>query len=151
MHRFPDGIVATECERKVGHSSGSQSSGKILLYPAHCINVIHPETRMPVNAGAYRKYVAVEYDVRRRNPGLFRQERVTPRTNLYFSGKSLRLPLFVEGHHHHSCAKRMDFTSPAQEFVLSVLEGYGVYDRPSGNVPESFGKCIPVGGIQHYG
>ena len=34
VHRLPDGIVAPESERKIGYSSGSPASWKILLYPS---------------------------------------------------------------------------------------------------------------------
>ena len=151
MHGLAHSIVASERKRKVGHSSGSQSSRQVRLDPSHRLDEIHCISRVFLNPGSDGKYVHVEYYIFRRHSSFLSQKPVCPFAYFDLSIICGCLTLLVEGHDHHSRSQLSDLPGLCHEGLRTLLQTDGIHDALSLCVLQTGKNRLPVRRINHQG
>ena len=108
MHGLTDCVIAAECEREVGNTSGCERARKVCLDPSYGLDKVDCISCMFLDACSDGKDVDVEYDVFRADSGLFCEETVGPFADLDLPFECCRLSLLVECHDDHGGAEILD-------------------------------------------
>ena len=149
VHRLPHGVVAPERKRHVAHPAGHLCVRKGFLDELDRLEEVDGVIIVLLDPGRDRQDVGVEDDVLRGKMGLLGEQPVGSRANAHLRVPVRCLPLLVEGHHHRRGTVAADKPCPAQEFLLTVLKRYRVYDPLALDALQAGLQDRPFRGVDH--
>ena len=128
VHRLPDGVVAPERERDVGDAPRDLDRRHRLFDPPRGLDEVLGVGVVLLDPGGHREDVGVEDDVFGREANDLGQEPVGPLADRHPPLDVGRLPLLVEGHHHHGRPVAADRAGLPEERLLPLLQADRVDD-----------------------
>ena len=150
MDRFAHLVVAAEGKRNVADAAGGVAAGKLGRYPAHRVDEVAAVCIVGVDAGGDGEDVGVEDDVLRRQAGFLHQQAMAAPHDGLAAFQRIRLPVLVEGHHHHRGAVALAQPRLFQERGLAGLEADGVDDALALHAAQAGLDHAPIAGIDHH-
>ncbi len=149
VNRFAHRIIAPERERYVGNPAGNVRVRQVLANPARGFDKVHRVIIVFVDPRGYREDVRVENNVFGREADLFRQNFVSAGADFDFPRLGIRLPLFVERHHHHRSPVTAHQLGLMDEFFHAFLHRNRVDDAFALDALQPCLDDFPLGGIDH--
>ena len=105
---------------------------------------------MLFNPGRDREDVRIENDVFCRKADRLGEDLVSTLTNLDLARLGVRLPGFVKGHDHHSCAIGQTFAGVIEELRLPLFKRDRVHNRLALHTFQAGLDHLPFGAVNHH-
>ena len=151
VNALADVGVATEREAEVADAAAYLGIGQVGLDPLHGADEVHGIVVMLGHTSGNGQNVGVEYDVGGLETDLFCQQTVGSGAYFDASVECCGLPLFVEGHDHHSGTVSLYNRGFAQKLLLALLEAYGVHNGFALQALETSLNDLPLRRVDHNG
>ena len=151
MHGFTDIIISAERERQVAHSATHMCSRKIPADPSCRLDEVNGIIVMLFYSRGYSQNIGIEDNILRTEAYFPGQNAISPFTNLNLTGKSIRLPFFIKGHHNHGSPVLFHHTGMLDKDFFPFFQGNGINDTLTLHTFQSRKNDIPFRRINHHG
>ena len=151
MNSFAYGVITAKRKGNVRHTTGNTGVWQMFFDPACGIYKIDGVVVVLFNAGRDSENVGVENNIGRMKTHDFCQDLVGACADFRFALKSVRLSLFIKGHHHDCCTKTSAFFGLVDELLFAFFKADGVHHAFTLYALKARDDDIPFGGIQHNG